>query len=62
MLFFSSCRVSAQSVGEVGTGDTVVKGAGDENKVVGKTREVWCRDGCVARRKGGVVAPGFGND
>lgn len=38
------CRVSAQSVGKVETGDTVLKGAGNENKLVLQMTEVRCRD------------------
>lgn len=38
------CRVSAQSVGKVETGDTVLKGAGNENKLMLQMKEVWCWD------------------
>lgn len=38
------CRVSAQSVGKVETGDTVLKGAGNENTLVLQMKEVWCWD------------------
>lgn len=38
------CRVSAQSVRKVETGDTVLKGAGTENKLVLQMKEVRCWD------------------
>lgn len=55
------CRVSAQSVGKVETGDIVLKGGGNENKLVPQyrdEREVWCWDwvtegeGCGTLDKG----------
>lgn len=55
-----SCRVSAQSVGKVESVDTVLKGAGNENKLVPlhtDEREVWCWD-WVTARGGGRGIPG----